>query len=122
MNIPLLIERSLVMPLLEITQICPINRVIRLDESTAELIDLYSANLHVSADGFLKKALTYVFLRHHEFQRFLRIIESRPAAERRRKRRRPQNGTGHGVAPEPLQRVSELAKDLETGSAERPHG
>jgi hypothetical protein len=110
------------MPLPEIAQNRPISRVVRLDESTAELIDQYRANLHVSADEFLKKALVYVFLKQRDFQKFLRTIESTPPLERCPKRRRPQNGTVHGVGPELLQRVAEAANALETMSAPRPHG
>ena len=110
------------MPLLEIAQNRAISSVIHLEESTAELIDQYAANLQVSADEFVTKALTYVFLRHRDFQKFLRMMESRPAAERCRKRRRPQNGAGHGVAPELLPRVADAAKALETVTAPRSHG
>ena len=110
------------MPLPEIAQNRAISSVIHLDESTAELIDQYRENLQVSADEFVTKALTYVFRRHRGFQKFLRSMESRPAAERCRKRRRPQNGTAKGVAPELLQRVAEAAMALETVSSPRPHG
>jgi hypothetical protein len=110
------------MPLLEIAQNRPICTAICLDEFAAELIDQYRANVQVSADEFLKKALAYVFLRHRDFQKFLQIMESRPAAEECRKRRKPQNGTGNGVAPELLQRVAEVAKAVETVSPPRPHG
>jgi hypothetical protein len=109
------------MPLLEIAQNRPISRGIRLDQSTAKLIDQYAANLQVSAEEFVKNALTYVFLRHREFRKFLRMIDSRPAAERCRKRRRPQRRTGNGVAPELLQRVAEVAQTLEAVSPPRPH-
>jgi hypothetical protein len=110
------------MPLLEIAQNRAISSVIHLDESTAKLIDQYRENLQVSADEFVIKALTYVFLRPRDFQKFLRILQARPAAERCRKRRRPQNGTGNGVAPELLQRVADAAKALETVSAPRSDG
>jgi hypothetical protein len=109
------------MPLLEIAQNRPISRLIRLDESAAELIDQYAANPQVFADEFLNKALAYVFLRHRDFQKFLRTIESTPAVERCPKRRRPQNGPVHGVGPELLQRVAEAAKALEAVSAPWPH-
>jgi hypothetical protein len=110
------------MPLPEIAQNRPISSVIRLDESTVKRIDQYRADLQVSADEFVSKALTYVFLRHRDFQKFLRMMESRPAAARCRKGRRPENGTGNDVAPELLERVAEAAKALETVSAPRPHG
>ena len=109
------------MPLLEIAQNRPISRGIRLEESTAELIDQYAANLQVSAEEFVQNALTYVFLRHRDFWKFLRMIDLRPAAETCRKRRRPQRGSGNGVGPELLQRVAEVAKALEAVSAPRPN-
>lgn len=49
------------MPLLEIVQIRQVTASIRLDESTATLIDQYAAFLHASADDVVDKALTYVF-------------------------------------------------------------
>jgi hypothetical protein len=79
--------------------------------------DTVSARLWL-ADGFpIADVLTLLEFRHR-----FRIMESRPAAERCRKRRRPENGTGNDVAPELLQRVAEAAKALETVSAPRPHG
>jgi hypothetical protein len=109
------------MPLPEIAQNHPVNRMIRLNQSTAELIDQYRANFQVSAEEFVTRALTYVFLRHRDFWKFLRMIDSRPAAETCRKRRRPQRGSGNGVGPELLQRVAEVAKALEAVSAPRPN-
>jgi hypothetical protein len=109
------------MPLLEIAQNRPISRRIPLEESTAELIDQYAANLQVSAEEFVQNALTYVFSRHRDFWKFLRMIDSRPAAETCRKRRRSQRGSGNGVGPELLQRVAEVAKALEAVSAPRPN-
>ena len=109
------------MPLLEIAQNRAISRRIPLEESTAELLDLYAANLQVSAEEFVQSALTYGFLRHRDFRTFLRTMESRPAAERYCKRRRPQRGTGNGVPPELLDRVAEVAKALEAMSPTRPH-
>jgi hypothetical protein len=110
------------MPLLEIAQNRPITSAIRLDETTAERIDQYRANLHFSVDEFVRKAPTYASLRHRDFQKFLRMMESRPAAEMCRKRRRSQNGTENDVARELLQPVAEAAKALETVRAPRPHG
>ena len=109
------------MPLLEIAQNRPISRRIPLEESTAELIDQYAANLQVSAEEFVQNALTYVFSRHRDFWKFLRMIDLRPAAETCHKRRRPQRGSGNGVGPELLQRVAEVAKALEAVSAPRPN-
>jgi hypothetical protein len=60
-------------------------------------------------------------LRHRDFRKFLRMLDSRPAAERCCKRRRPQRGTGNGVGPELLDRVAEVAKALEAMSPPPPH-
>ena len=109
------------MPLLEIAQNRSNRRGILLEESTAELIDQYAANLQVSAEEFVQNALTYVFLRHRDFRKFLRMLDSRSAAERCCKRRSPQRGTGNGVGPELLQSVAEVAKALEAVSAPRPN-
>ena len=109
------------MPLLEIAQNRPISRGIRLEESTAEMIDQYAAKFQVSAEEFVQSALTYVFLRHRDFRKFLRMLDSRPAAERCCKRRSPQRGTGNGVGPELLDRVAEVAKALEAMSPPPPH-
>ena len=109
------------MPLLEIAQNRSNRRGILLEESTAELIDQNAANLQVSAEDFVQNALTYVFLRHRDFRTFLRTMESRPAAERCCKRRRPQRGTGNGVRPELLDPVAEVAKALEAMSPTPPH-
>ena len=110
------------MPLPEIAQNHPVNRMIRLNPSTAEQIDQYRANFQVSAEEFVTRALTYVFSRHRGFQKFLRAMESRPGAARCPKRQRPENGTGNNVALEVLERVAGAAKALETVSTPRPHG
>jgi hypothetical protein len=107
------------MPLLEIIQSRQITATIRLDESTAELIDQYAAFLRASADEVVDKALAYVFAKDREFQEFLRTPEAGRAAHSLRIRRTPQNGAGNGVSPELVQRVSDTAKALEAVSASR---
>ena len=66
------------MPLLEINLSRYITALIRLDETTAELVDQYAAFVHVSADDVVDKALNYVFSKDRDFQEFLRS----PVAER----------------------------------------
>jgi hypothetical protein len=60
------------MPLLEIVQIRRVTASIRLEESTAALIDQYAAFLRATADEVVDKALTYVFSKDRDFQDFLR--------------------------------------------------
>jgi hypothetical protein len=80
------------MPLLEIIQTRQVTASIRLEESTAALIDQYAAFLHASADEVVDKALTYVFAKDRDFQDFLRTPEASHAPESLRIRRVPQNG------------------------------
>ena len=58
------------MPLLEINQARYISASVRLDESTAALVDQYAAFVHASADDVVNKALNYVFLRTATFRTF----------------------------------------------------
>ena len=60
------------MPLLEINLSRYINALIRLDETTAELVDQYAAFVHVTADDVVDKALNYVFSKDRDFQDFLK--------------------------------------------------
>ena len=99
------------MPLLEIVQIRQVTASIRLDESTAALIDQYAAFLHASADEVVDKALTYVFAKDREFQEFLRTPEAARAAQSLRIRRVPQNGT----AAEPANGATNRGKSVEAG-------
>ena len=64
------------MPLLEIVQTTHINATIRLEESTAALVDQYAAFLHAAADEVVDKALAYVFAKDRDFQDFLRTPEA----------------------------------------------
>ena len=59
------------MPLLEIVQTTHVNATIRLEESTALLVDQYAAFLHAPADEVVDKALGYVFAKDRDFQDFL---------------------------------------------------
>jgi len=60
------------MPLLEIIQVRRVTARIRLEESTAAMIDQYAAFLHASPDEVVDKALCYVFAKDRDFQEFLR--------------------------------------------------
>lgn len=104
------------MPLLEIVQTRQVTASIRLDESTAVLIDQYAAFLHASADEVVDKALTYVFGKDREFQEFRRTPEAARAAQSLRIRRVPQNG----AAAEPASGAASGAKPVETDHDLRP--
>ena len=75
------------MPLLEINQICYINASVRLNESTATLVDQYAAFIHASADDVVDKALNYVFSKHRDFQEFLKTPQATHVASALRVRR-----------------------------------
>jgi hypothetical protein len=64
------------MPLLEVIQTRHISASVRLDETTATLVDQYAAFIHASADDVIDKALTYVFAKDRDFQEFLRTPEA----------------------------------------------
>ncbi len=103
------------MPLLEIVQTRHVTASIRLDESTAALIDQYAAFLHASADEVVDKALTYVFAKDREFQDYLRTPEASRAPESLRIRRVPQNGAAAG----PANGTANRAKPVEAGHDSR---
>jgi hypothetical protein len=103
------------MPLLEIVQTRHVTASVRLDESTATLIDQYAAFLHASADEIVDKALTYVFAKDREFQDFLRSPEASRAPESLRIRRMPQNG----AAAEPANGATNGTKPAEAGNGSR---
>jgi len=103
------------MPLLEIVQIRQVTASIRLDESTAALIDQYAAFLHASADEVVDKALIYVFAKDREFQEFLRTPEATRAAQSLRIRRVPQNG----AVAESANGAANGAKPVEAGHDSR---
>ena len=104
------------MPLLEIPQIRRVTATIRLDESTAALIDQYAAFLHAPADEVVDKALTYVFAKDRDFQDFLRTPEASRVPESLRIRHAPQNGT----AAEPVNGATRTAEPTEAASDPRP--
>ena len=96
------------MPLLEIVQIRRVTASIRLEESTAVLIDQYAAFLHAAADEVVDKALSYVFAKDREFQEFLRTPEAVQVPTSLRIRMVPQN---NGVA-EPANGAGKAAKSV----------
>ena len=77
------------MPLLEINLSRYITALIRLDETTAELVDQYAAFVHVSADDVVDKALNYVFSKDRDFQDFLKTPQAKQVAPTLRVRRGP---------------------------------
>ncbi|MGC2162264.1 MAG: hypothetical protein WA634_10170 [Silvibacterium sp.] len=100
------------MPLLEIVQIRRITASIRLEESTAAMIDQYAAFLHASADEIVDKALSYVFTKDRDFQEFLRTPEAAHVPASLRIRMVPQNGT----SAEPSNGTAKPAKAMEAGN------
>jgi hypothetical protein len=104
------------MPLLEINQAHQITASVRLDESTAALIDQYAAFLRTSADKVVDKALAYVFARDRDFQEYLRTRGSTRAAQSLRIRRTPHVGVPKEVVSEALPQLARNAKALEAAS------
>jgi hypothetical protein len=77
------------MPLLEINLSRYINALVRLDETTAELVDQYAAFVHAPADDVVDKALSYVFSKDRDFQDFLKTPQSKQVASTLRVRKGP---------------------------------
>ena len=77
------------MPLLEINLSRYVNALIRLDETTAELVDQYASFVHVTADDVVDKALNYVFSKDRDFQDFLKTPQAREVTPTLRVRRGP---------------------------------
>jgi hypothetical protein len=102
------------MPLLEINQIRYISASVRLDESTATLVDQYAAFIHASADDVVDKALNYVFSKDRDFQEFLKTPQASSVASTLRVRRgpnkdgteQPANKLGTGMDSTPSGRAS----------------
>ncbi|MFP5209484.1 MAG: hypothetical protein ACLGRW_09360 [Acidobacteriota bacterium] len=97
------------MPLLEIVQTTHVNATVRLEESTAALVDQYAAFLHAPADEVVDKALAYVFSKDRDFQDFLRTPEAGRVPPSLRIRRPGQNGS----APEVANGFAKAAKSSE---------
>ena len=104
------------MPLLEIVQTTHVNATIRLEESTAMLVDQYAAFLHAPPDEVVDKALAYVFSKDRDFQDFLRTPEAAHVQPALRVRRFGQNGS----STEPANGTSKPAKSTEAVHDVRP--
>jgi hypothetical protein len=78
------------MALLEIAQSRQITATIRLEESTAVMVNQYAAFIHASADDVVNHALEYVFSKDRDFQEFLKSAEAASAEPSLRVRRPPQ--------------------------------
>lgn len=104
------------MPLLEIVQVRRVTASIRLEKSTAAMIDQYAAFLRASADEVVDKALSYIFAKDRDFQEFLRTPEAAQAPTSLRIRAIPQsNGTA-----EPGNGAVTPNKSMEAGNGSRP--
>lgn len=104
------------MPLLEIVQTTYVTASIRLEESTAILVDQYASFLHAPADEVVDKALTYVFAKDRDFQDFLRTADAAHVPPALRVRRASQNGS----APEPINGSAKPTKSFEAAHDPRP--
>ena len=103
------------MPLLEINLSRYITALIRLDETTAELVDQYAAFVHVSADDVVDKALNYVFSKDRDFQDFLKTPQAKQVAPTLRVRRCPTKDAKH----EAEQRAKKHSAGVESTSSVR---
>ena len=93
------------MPLLEVSQTRQISASIRLDETTATLVDQYAAFIHASANDVVEQALAYVFSKDREFQEFLRTPEAQRITPTLRVRRAAANDTAEPPAKKPASGV-----------------
>jgi hypothetical protein len=110
------------MPLLEIVQTRYVSAWIRLDETTAGLIDQYAAFLHAPADEVVDKALAYVFAKDRDFQEFLRTPEAARVAQSLRVRRTSQNGAQNGASAESIPKPVKPARTAEAADDSRSRG
>ena len=85
------------MPLLEINLSRYVNALVRLDETTAELVDQYAAFVHAPADDVVDKALSYVFSKDRDFQDFLKTPQAKQFASTLRVRRGPNKDAKDGA-------------------------
>jgi hypothetical protein len=102
------------MPLIEINQSRQVSATIRLDSTTAVLIDQYAAFVHAPADDVVDKALNYVFSKDREFQEYLKTTLSADVAPTLRVRR-----SGNGEAVEPPARGRRVSAGVEVSDAIR---
>jgi hypothetical protein len=67
------------MPLLEIAPTKKVVATITLEEAAALNVDKYAAFVNASADDVVSQALSYVFSRDKDFQKFLEAPDNRKA-------------------------------------------
>ena len=67
------------MPLLEIAPTKKVVATITLEETTALNVDKYAAFVNANADDVVSQALSYVFSRDKDFQKFLETPDNRKA-------------------------------------------
>ena len=67
------------MPLLEIAPTKKVVATIMLEETTALNVDRYAAFVNANADDVVSQALSYVFTRDKDFQKFLEAPDGRKA-------------------------------------------
>ena len=85
------------MPLLEIAPTKKVVATITLEETTALNVDKYAAFVNANADDVVSQALSYVFSRDKDFQKFLESPDGKKAPACLRIRN--QNGTKRGRHP-----------------------
>lgn len=107
------------MPLIEVTQSRFVSATIRLESSTASLIDQYAAFVHGSADDVVDKALNYVFAKDREFQEYLKSSQAAKVVPSLRVRRVGTEPIANGKAPvrgvetrrEPIPKASSVPEE-----------
>jgi hypothetical protein len=87
------------MPLIEVTQSQHLSATIRLESSTAKLVDQYAAFVHGSADDVIDKALNCVFAKDRDFQVYLKYPKSANVPRSLRVRRIGAEPVANGKAP-----------------------
>ena len=87
------------MALLTVKASKKIDATLRLEESTAKMIDRYAAFLKVSADEVVDKGMEYIFMKDKEFQQHLEKQPALqvPASLRIKKTPSPAASTKNGV-------------------------
>ena len=87
------------MALLTVKASKKIDATLRLEESTAKMIDRYAAFLKVSADDVVDKGMEYIFTKDKEFQQHLEKQPALqvPASLRIKKTPSPTTSTKNGV-------------------------
>jgi len=105
------------MPLLEVIQSRQINAAVRLDETTATLVDQYAAFIHATADDVVNKALHYVFAKDRDFQDYLKSSDARHVIPTLRVRR---SGTPINTKPRPTSNTIAGVESIESARVGKP--